>query len=423
MFYRLPSKRLPFGAVLFACSVFILAGCSSDDDGSSADEPDTQNPSDGDAGSDTGTGGEGGDTDSSMNTTFALVSGATPTFDAGQIESLSIGDSIASAGTYPATLSDISVATDGTDVYQIGKFGIDSITRFTTSDFATPIYQYSVLQNEASPNTFDMVFASENKAYVLQYGGTSILVVDPTAATEADFITGNIDISAYDDDAPNAASAVVADGKLFVLMQRLSAFTPDKPGYVAVFDTATDMELDTGMGADGLAGIALTTTNPQGLQYVEELSEIVVTGRGNIFGNASVEGDPYQGGLETIDTDSYALDFLLDDGDQDSNNGFFAASHVVSQDKGYIIGNASWQTSTLFAYNPLTGMLNPTPVAGLENMDLTTLATGPSGRLWVGVGGTTPGFVLIDPADDSISVDKVPTQFVPNRVVFVTSSN
>ncbi len=349
---------------------------------------------------------------------FAFVSGATPSFDAGQIERLAINDTVEAAGTYPATLSDIVVRTDGTDVYQVGRFGIDSITRFTTTDLTTPVYQYSVLQGEASPNTTDIVFASETKAYVLQSGSSEILIVNPAATTDAEFISGSIDISVYDADAPDAVNGVVVGDRLFVLMQRLTGFNPDKVGYVAVFDVATDTEIETGMGADGLNGIQLNTLNPASLQYVPGMNEVVVSGRGNIFVEFNeLPGDPYQGGVETIDADSFELNLLVDDGTAENNQGFFSASHVASGTRGYVITSAGFANNTLRSYNPMTGLLDDGAVAGLENLDLITMATGPAGRVWVAIGGLEPGFILIDPADNT-EVARVATQFVPTNVVF-----
>lgn len=379
-------------SVFLAAGILSLAACSSNGDS------------------------ENGDNSSAAG--FAFVSGATPSFDAGQIERLTLGDTIVSSGSYPATLSDIVVRTDGTDVYQVGRFGIDSITRFKSDDLVNPQYQYSVAFGETSPNTSDIVFASETKAYVLQYEASEILIVNPQAATDAEFITGRIDISAYDSDAPNAINGVVANGKLFVLMQRLTGFNPDKVGYVAVFDVASDTEIETGMGADGLNGIQLNNLNPSSLQYVAEMNEVVVTGRGNIFVEFNeLPGDPYQGGVETIDADSYALDLLVDDGTADNNDGFFNASHVVSATRGYVITSGGFANNTLRTYNPMTGLLEDGAVAGLEGLDLIALATGPSGRLWVAIGGLEPGFVLIDPADNT-EVSRVATEFVPNHVVF-----
>ena len=413
----LDRKKLQrYSALLLAASLSVLTACSSSDDDDSAaidDVPELTDP-DGDP--------------ADATAAFALVSGATPTFDAGQIEQFTIGDEITATGSYPATLSDIVVRTDGTDVYQVGRFNIDSITRFTTDEFATPVYQYSVLQGETTPNTFDIVFASETKAYVLQDGGTDILIVNPEAATEAEFITGAIDISVYDVDAPNAVSGVIANGNLFVLMQRLTpsgfTFVPDQPGYVAVFDVETDEEIETGQGADGLNGIELNTTNPLALQYVPSLNEIVVTGRGNIFGEFNdLEGDPFVGGIEVIDADSFENDLLLDDGTVNVNNGFFNGSLVVSDERGYIITSEGFQNNTLRSYNPTTGVLDEGVVAGLEGMDVITLGDGPLGRVWVAVGGTTPGFILIDPADNSIVGEQVFTEFVPNTVVFIGSGS
>ena len=360
------------------------------------------------------------DTDGSNGESYAFVSGATPTFDAGQIERLTLGDSITSSGAYPATLSDIVVRTDNTDVYQVGRLNIDSITRFNTDDLVTPVYQYSVLQGEASPNTTDIVFLNDTKAYVLQNGGTSVLIVNPSAASADEFITGSLDISAYDTDAPDAVGGLIVNGKLFILMQRLTAFNPINPGYVAVFDTATDTEIATGMNSDGLNGIALTTLNPSALQYVASSNDVLVTGRGNVFVEFNeLPGDPYSGGIEAIDADDYSLELVVNDGTETVNDGFFTASIQATDTRGYVITSAGYQNNTLRSYSVATGLLEDGAVSGLEGMDLINLAVGPAGRLWVGIGGNEPGFVLIDPTDNSVVNEKVSTEFVPNHIVFV----
>ena len=287
----------------------------------------------------------------------------------------------------------------------------------------TPDYQYSVRQDaEISPNTFDIVFASETKAYILQYGGTSILIADPSATTEAEFITGSIDISAYDDDAPNAANGIIVDGQLFVLMQRLTGFTADKPGYVAVFDVETDTEIATGMGEDGLDGVLLTTVNPSTLQFIEATNEVLVVGRGNLFAADASAGDRFQGGIESIDATDFTLDLLLDDGTEESNEGFFNESVVATDTRGYIVTAAGFGDNTLRSYNPLTGVLEDGVVAGLSGVSITALGVGPAGRLWVGLGGTEPGFTLIDPETNTVVIERVATEFVPDEIVFTTGS-
>ncbi len=386
------SKRLITGLGL---SLMFLTACSSSSDSNPVDSGDD-------------------------SASFAFAASRTPTFDAGQIERISIGDNIVASGTYPATLSDIRVRTDGTDVYQIGRFDIDSITRFSTTDLTTPTYQYSVLQGAtSSPNTFDMIFVDDTKAYVLQYGGTSILIVNPSATSEAEFVTGSIDISAYDVDAPNAASGLIADGKLFVLMQRLTVFSVDKPGYVAVFDIETDTEIATGMGNDGLDGIALTTFNPSKLQFVEESNEVLVVGRGNLNAIDAAQGDRYQGGIESIDATTFTLDMLVDDGTEANNEGFFFDSIYATATRGYIITAAGFGENTLRSYNPTTGLIDEGVVANLENEILTTLGVGPAGRLWVGRSEPVQGFTLIDPSDNSVVIERVATDFIPDNIVFV----
>jgi len=417
MFKRLMQRRsLSAGVVrvLFLSALLTLAACSSNDD-----EEDDISAGDTDVG-DTGT----GDADSPAGPVFAFVAAAAPDFSAGQVERIVIDDVIMADGTLPATLSDIRVATDGTDVYQIGRFGIESITRFSPDDLATPVFQFSTA-NGGMPNTQEIVFASETKAYVLQSSSPSILIVNPAATSEAEFITGSIDIGGYDSEGqPDAIAGVIVNDRLFVLMQRLVAFAPSNMGAVAVFDTATDEELVIGMNTEGLNGIVLNTTNPEGLQYVEEFNELVVTSRGNIFNDFNdVPGDPYQGGLETIDVDTFALDLLLDDGTEDSNNDFFNASLVTSAERGYVVTSGGFQNNTLRSFSPMTGLLEDGVVAGLEGMDLTTLANGPRGNVWVGVGGDEPGFILLDPADNSVVGDQIATQFIPNDIVFIESSN
>jgi len=397
---RSGNSRLSRGIVIAGLSLLMLGACSSSDDGDSD-----------------GTADGAGDADAA--TAFAFLSGATPLFDAGQIERISIGETIQASGTYPATMSDIRVRTDGTDVYQVGRLDIETITRFRPDEFTTPVYQYSLLQGETSPNTFDIIFASDTKAYVLQFESSEIVIVNPSAETEDEFITGSIDISAYDTDAPNAAAGVIANGRLFVLMARLTGFAADKPGFVAVFDVATDTEVATGMNDQGLNGIALNTLNPVALQYIESTDDILVTGRGNIFGDpAVVEEDLYTGGIEVIDASTFTLDMLVEDGTEDNNEGFFGDSIQASDERGYIITSTGFRDNTLRSYNVLTGLLEEGVIAGLEGMDLSALGVGPEGRLWVGIGGNEPGFVLINPADNSIAVEKVATEFIPNQIVF-----
>ena len=405
------AARRPYWPLAALAAASLLAACGSDDDGDDAS---------GDAGTPPFAGIEDDDA------FYAFASGATPTFDAGQIERLTVGDAIESSGTTPATESDIRVATDGTDVYQIGRFQLDTLTRFRADELTTPVYQYSVNGDETASNPYDIAFLNDERAYVARYGSPLVWVVNPSAETEAGFKLGELDLSGYDaDGVPNATNVAIVDDELFVLMQRLTDFAPVQTGYVAVFDTATNQEIDTGMGLDGLLGIPLPVTNPEGLQYVESTDELLVTGRGNLFGSGDVEGDPYQGGIVSIDPTTYTADPYVDDGDAADNDGFIAESLVVSDDTGYVltyevVDAESFDSETaLRRFDPRTGVIEDGVVAGLEGRDLGPLAAGPDGNLWVGETSDAPGFVLIDPSTDTVVNERVPTEFNPTGLVFV----
>lgn len=403
--------RTARSSVLALSVLLALSACSSDDD----DDPST---------------GTGAGTDPAFGTDnvtdLAFVAGAGPMFQSGQIERLSLGDEIVASGAYPATGSDIVVRTDGEDVYQIGRFTIDSLTRFSPLDLETPVYQYSVNGDETASNPYDIVFESEQRAYIVRYGSPTVWIVDPSAASEAEFKIGELDLTPYDaDGVPEASDGLIVDGKLFVLMQRLTAFAPTQDSYVAVFDLATGTEIATGGGQDGLDGILLPVSNAESMQYVEATDEILVTGRGNLFGNASVTGDPYRGGLVSIDPDDYTTELFIDDGDADENQDFFAEALVLSPDVGYLFTyrvvtpDPFESETTLRRFDPRTGTIMPGTVAGLQGDDLSVLAVGPMARLWVGRTGDTPGFTIVDPITDTIVEPLVPTQFNPNSVVFI----
>jgi len=143
---------------------------------------------------------------------------------------------------------------------------------------STPIWQYST--NDADPNVLsdphDMVFVSEDKAYVLRYGTCIMWIVNPSATREAAFKIGEIDLSAYDtnDAVPNIEAGIIVDGRLYIILQRLDGFAVTQDSYVAIFDVNTDEEFDTNVSGGGLKGIPITTRNLGHIVY-EPVSKII----------------------------------------------------------------------------------------------------------------------------------------------------
>jgi hypothetical protein len=398
------NHRSPLRALLVLGALGLLSACSSSNNDGETDE---------------------GGTSSSQ---FAYI--ATRSADAGQIERYSLADNTL-VSTYPGTLDDIDVATDGSDIYQIGRRNLDSITKFDATDSSQTLFQYSVNGDEEGANPYTVVFANDTKAYVIRYGSSKVWIINPSAQTEAEFKIGELDLTAYDSTGePNANDAVIVGDKLFILMERLNAaFEPDVTGYVAVFDTTDDSAIDTQMGEDGLLGIKLNTTNPGSIQYLEASDEIYVTGRGNLYNEFNtLTDDPYQGGIETIDPETYALDMLIDDGTADNNQGFFVRAIIVSPTVGYI---ATYDDSvelfserdTLRVFNPTTGIMADDPVSEFVNTSIGPMAVAPNGNLWIPVPGNTPGdgsgYYQLDTGTNSIVGELLATQLAPINVVFL----
>ncbi|MFT6307606.1 MAG: hypothetical protein ACJA0Z_002775 [Halioglobus sp.] len=353
---------------------------------------------------------------------FAVVVGED---GAGRVDRISLSDGNTVNGSYPATGSDIRVTTDDTNLYQIGRFQIDSLTRFDAGD--TSITDYQLTVNDApdsdgltSPaNPYSLAFVNESKAYLTRYGSTELWIIDPRGESETPFKTGEIDLSAYDADVPNMSDSLIVGDKLFVLMERLTTWIPDKSAYVAVFDITTDLEIETNQSDSDLLGIELPVRNPTALQYNAATGEIYVVGRGNIYSNSSVTDDFHSGGIVVIDPDTYETELLVDDGTDADNQGYFADAQIISASLGYLLTYESYQVTTLRAFNPITGVVSDDVIAGLQDVDITVLAQGPDNHLWVGVNGETNGFYRIDLATGLIAEEIVATGLRPIDLTFI----
>lgn len=321
------------------------------------------------------------------------------TFDAGYT---------ASTGSAPKDQSDYGIARFGENFYHIGRYGIDTVTKYNFNAPATPVYEYSTLKSPEDPtgNPSAMVFVSEQKAYITQYGNNKVLIVNPSAQTEAEFITGELDLSGYADSdtsgASEANSAVIVDGKLFVVMQRLVNFSPAEPNvdaYIAVFNINTDQEIDTDPSdpPENRKGIKLNTRNPGKFVYRSEIG-LFLPSTGDAFYSFRGREPGYTGGISKIDTDDYSVELILDDGDADNHPyGFIYNLEVVDASNGYFVGYQSYQNYNLYHFNPATGVANA--VSAYTSIDITVLNSDALGNLWIGISDSAqPRIELIDGA-------------------------
>ena len=394
-----------------------LGACSSSDDG------DTQNSA------------SNGNSTSFISTDETISYGFASTHnsitDSARIVRISLTDGNIVDGQYPDIESLIAAFTDDDSLYQIGRSN-DTLTKFSASDTSIFDYQISVSDLQvANSDPRSIAFVNSDLAYLTRFSSDSVLIIDPTPAqlTSESLITGEIDLAVYNRgngeslDLPDMTDAVVVDDKLFVLLENLDNGSPALPGYVAVIDTRTGLEISTGQGVVPLQGIELQSVNPASLQYNEDSGLLYVVGRGNNTGDESVSGDAYSGGIELIDPLTYQTRLAVDDGTAGANNGFFVDAVVINETLGYVVtqegDNAEGvDVNNVRSFNTQTGAISE-PVAGTDQLSITSIAVGPDNHVWVGVQDDTPGFLRINIDTGEIADERVATQLIPDDIVFI----
>lgn len=272
--------------------------------------------------------------------------------------------------------SDIAISVHGNSLYRLGRFGSDNLTKYSLSFGFVPNqeWQYSVSEGGVSANPYTVVFESTSRAFLVQYGLPNLWIIDPSVSTsgEAGFKLGEIDLSTYahvdSNGSPHMADAVISDGKLFVLMERLDAdFSATKDSYLAVIDLATLNEIDTGQGDGGLKGINLSVKNAGHLDL--QGNTLYIAARGNTAFGAT-EG-VYDGGIVTVDTSTYATSMLVDDGDDSSHPyGQIQKVEVVNEDHAFFVGRANWGDDTLYHFNPSQATPTGTAVSDVQHVSI-----------------------------------------------------
>lgn len=318
-----------------------------------------------------------------------------------------------------ATASDLTIAAYGEYFYIIGRqYGGNSITKYAVDDPQTVIWQYSVNETvnpAVSSNPYDMIFVSETKAYVLRYNKTKVWIVNPSANTEADFKLGELDLSAYGpaDGTPEMATGFVADGRLYIVLQRLEGESQqvENDAYIAVFDVTTDQEIDVNIPGDTLRGIPLTVRNPTGIAYLPASNTFYVQGAGSFF------PVKYVGGIESISLADYTRTLILDDGDELSHPyGLITSLAVVSPELLYFVGYESYQRNTLYAMDIAKKAVSPVRVPQLLDGQIQSLAVDPQGLLWVSDNANATVRILNPLSCEQI--DAVSTNLNPAKIVF-----
>ena len=373
--------------------------------------------------------GGGGDDDDGffiLTNQYVVAATAAPDFTSGAHSFGSVEPPRDIANGLDASGSDLIIVANGDEFFRIERFGSDTVSKYLASNPATPVWKFSTDDPGSSlSNVHDMVFANDQRAFLIRYGATTAWVVDPSVSSEGDFKIDEIDLSAYggDDGIPEMDSAVIVGNKLFIAMQRFEdSFTRLNTAYVAVFNVNTGAEIETNASdADSLKGIPLPVTNPQEMIYDPDSGLIYVLAQGKLacgFCNPATPAQ-YNGGIISIDPRNFTVNLVVDDGD-DSNHpyGNLSGLAIVDATTGYFIGYNAFQDNSLFRFNPSTGAVAAGTVAGLANQDLTTLAADRDAFLWVGkADANNPGLVVIDSVTDS-AIEQVNTLLNPQSIAF-----
>lgn len=332
---------------------------------------------------------------------------------------------------YIKTQSDYTINTYGNSIYHIGSFFIDTIDKYNADAPDTQVWSYSTQEagSSSSSNPYAILSLSAEKAYVIRYGSDKVWIVNPSvdANDSENFKIGELDLSAYNlpgtvGGTPNPAAGIIIDGKLYISMQRFSDdFSTIGTGYVAVFDTETDTEIETNANdADTVMGIPLQGTNAARNGLVYNSGKVYVT-TSKQFGST----DLTLSRIETISTEDYAHNSILDATAIEGNTGStIKGTLVVSDEQGYFYTSeydANFnELSTLYQFNPSTGEITGSDIGGNGTETISYATLDSANIIWMSVANpTNPGIDLINTATNEKVGNRLATTLNPSVIRFV----
>jgi hypothetical protein len=361
---------------------------------------------------------------------LALVQTVAPDYSVFEVAKLDAQSQQVVGGYYIKNGGDYILNSYQSDIFHIGRFGIDTIEKYNAIDLDSQVWSYTTQddQDSSSRNPYAIVSASETKAYLIRYGSDKVWVVNPQAEQAEDFKIGELDLAGYvatnnSSNTPNPSAAAISDGKLFIAMQRMSdAFSPNT-AYVAVFDVSTDEEIETNANTDdNVKGIPLLGLNPLINSVTSFENNVYITTRSSYSGV-----DLSFSQIEVIDNSDYSLDTVLSAQDIEGNTaGFINTSVIVSASQGYFVANETFfspsyfELSTVYQFNPSTGDILEANVAETGTEQISTIALDSADFLWLSVSNPTlPGVDIVDTDNNMKVIPRLATELNPGSIVFI----
>lgn len=257
-------------------------------------------------------------------------------------------------------------------IYVVNRLYGDNIQVIDPDGGFATVLQFSA---GAGSDPHDIVFVSSERAYVPRSESRWLLEVNPTTGT----VTDSIDLGplADADGIPEMDGAALADGLLFVSVQRLDRdyyWIPVPPSYLAVVDVSTNILVDVDPVTPGVQGIELTCANPRG--------EILAGGDGTtLYVACPGQWGALDGGIEAVDTVSLESGGLV--ASEAEFGGEIQDFTLPADGRAFaVISDAAWATSCV-AFDWTTGAATDTLVstAGFDLADIEL--HGGSGQLFV----------------------------------------
>jgi hypothetical protein len=216
---------------------------------------------------------------------------------------------------------------------------------------------------------------------------------------------------------------VINDGKLYIVMQRLSDAYAPNTSYVAVFDTATDEEIETNANSDDtVKGIPLTGLNPLENSITSGNDKIYISTRSD-YGNTDLSLSR----IEEIEPSDYSVRQVLNAGSiTDNISGFIKSAVIVSAEKGYFYTSESvfvpsfHEISSLHQFNPTTGTITTSNVANTGEEGINFIGLDASNFLWLSMQTpSAPGIDIINTETNEKINDRLATELNPSTIRFI----
>lgn len=307
--------------------------------------------------------------------------------------------------------SDAAVRTYRDKVYIINRLGQDNVIVLNRSDLKMPLTQYST-GNGSNPH--DMVFVSEEKAYISRYGRTQVLIVNPVTGDSL----GAVDLSGFADadGLPEISQLALYGNHLFVACQRLdrdNGWVPTDVSVIAVVDVMTDQVVDVDANTAGVQGIVMMGKNPSGS---------VQRGDKWFLSAFNRFDDLTDGGIEVIDLANLRSDGVVLG--EMAFGGNLLSLAMVSDDEGYVVVLDASFVNAVKRFDLATQSVS-SGLSGMSGGQVPSLGIF-GGRLYVldrgsFVDPTSAGVRVYDVKTDALVAGPINTGLPPSGIAFVGS--